>query len=461
MSRMLLVTGSGRCGLLSLAALLNGQPGTKVTLEEPPLLPWRHQPGDRLIRARLDRLRRRPKASVTGDAAAFYLPYLADALAIDPELRVLALRRPRAEVVASFGRFLDEHNAFPTDHWSDEPAPGFFHDPLWTRTFPQYDTADRAEGIGRYWDECERILADLAARHPDRLRVFDMREALGSEAGQRHLLDFAGYAPAEQVVVPGLRAVRKRPQRQGQARYTSDPRDPGRCAVLVPYAGFIHPPCEAGLRELERRGYIVRRVGGYAAVDQARNQAATDALLDGFAETMWIDADVEFAPDAVDRLRAHGLPIACGIYPQKGRRAIASNVLPGTPSLTFGQGGGLHEILYAGAGFLHVRREVYLRINHRLALPLANERFGSPVLPFFQPLLLEVEDGQWYLAEDYAFCERARRCGYRIVADTTIRLWHHGGYGFGWEDSGTQLKRNATFTLHLDGKPPGDRPPAA
>ena len=61
-------------------------------------------------------------------------------------------------------------------------------------------------------------------------------------------------------------------------------------------AGFIHPPCEDALRELERRGYEVRRVGGYAAIDQARNQLATDALLDGFEETMWIDADLGFDP---------------------------------------------------------------------------------------------------------------------------------------------------------------------
>lgn len=59
---------------------------------------------------------------------------------------------------------------------------------------------------------------------------------------------------------------------------------------------------------------------------------ATDALRDGFDETLWIDADVEFHPDAVEQLRAHGLPVACGIYPQKGRKALACHVLPCTPS---------------------------------------------------------------------------------------------------------------------------------
>src|SRR5712671_7135511 len=68
--------------------------------------------------------------------------------------------------------------------------------------------------------------------------------------------------------------------------------DPRRCVVLVPYFESIHPDCESALHELERRGYAVRRVGGYAQIDVARNQLASDALRDGFEETLWIDADI-------------------------------------------------------------------------------------------------------------------------------------------------------------------------
>jgi hypothetical protein len=202
--------------------------------------------------------------------------------------------------------------------------------------------------------------------------------------------------------------------------------DRRRCAVLVPFATAITPPCERALVELERRGYAVRRVGGYAAIDQGRNQMATDALLDGFEETFWIDADIEFHPDAVERLRSHRLPIVCGIYPQKGKRAIACHPLPGAPKVVFGRDGGVVEILYAGAGFLLVRREVYLTVQRQLGLAMCNERFRSPMIPFFHPILHPCEDGHWYLAEDWAFCERARQCGFRIMADTAIRLWHVG-----------------------------------
>lgn len=116
---------------------------------------------------------------------------------------------------------------------------------------------------------------------------------------------------------------------------------------------------------------------------------ATDALADGFQETFWIDADVEFHPDAVDRMRRHGLPITSGICARKGVRAIASQPLPGTKQITMGQGGGLVEILYAGGGFLLVLREVYLAVQERLALPMCNERFGRPMVPYFLPMVIE------------------------------------------------------------------------
>src|SRR5690606_31893512 len=106
--------------------------------------------------------------------------------------------------------------------------------------------------------------------------------------------------------------------------------------------------------------------------------------------------------------------------------------------------GGLHEMLYAATGFLHVRRKVYETIQCRLPLPVTNVRFGRPLVPFFQPLTIPDADGCWALSEDYTFCERARQCGFRILADTTIRLTHHGNYGYTWEDAGSEKQRFAT-----------------
>ena len=450
-SRIVLILGTGRCGLTSVVQLLNRQPHAKVSMENAPLLPWKVPTQRHLIAARFERFRRERGTGLLGDAGSFYLPYVEEAVRVNPDVRIIALRRPKEEVVASFNRFLDEWNPLPIHHWCADPLPGSFHDPLWTRCFPQYELTDRTQGLRRYVDEYDRRLLELGSQFPTNLRTFDMKETLNTEAGQRALLEFADVPSADQVLVPNVRGTRTRgnPDRPFARKAGNHPLDPARCAVLVPYLGFIHPPCENGLRELEKRGYPVRRVGGFSAIDQGRNQMATDALLDGFEETMWIDSDVEFHPDAVDQLRAQGLPISCGIYAQKGRKALACHVMPGSSKLVFGRNGGLQEVLYAGAGFLHVRRTVYQTIQSKLDLPVMNERFASAMVPWFQSLRFEIDDGYWYQAEDYAFCQRARECGFHIMADTSIRLWHHGSYGYGWEDSGMDRERVGTFSLYF------------
>ena len=75
------------------------------------------------------------------------------------------------------------------------------------------------------------------------------------------------------------------------------------------------------------------------------------------------------------------------------------------------------------------------------------------MIPFFHPLIQPIDDGYWYLAEDYAFSERARRAGISIYADTTIRLWHVGSYRYGWEDAGVDRLRFASFTMNFQDAP--------
>jgi hypothetical protein len=227
-----------------------------------------------------------------------------------------------------------------------------------------------------------------------------------------------------------------------------------RCVVLIPVYGAIEPDCEAALQRLEQSGLTVRRVRGYSAIDAARNQMATNALADGFDELIWVDSDVLFRPEDVATLRNHDLPLVCGVCPKKGPRQFACAFLPGTRSITFGRDGGLTEVRYCGFGLVYTRRVVYETIQERLRLPVCNQRFGQSLVPFFAPLVVEDAEGAWYLSEDYAFCERARQCGFRIMADTSLRLWHVGSYRYGWEDAGSDKPRYGTYTFHMGG-PPG------
>lgn len=184
-------------------------------------------------------------------------------------------------------------------------------------------------------------------------------------------------------------------------------------------------------------------------MDVVRSELASEALAEGFDELMWIDADLAFDPAAIDKLRSHRLPIVCGIYPKKGMRELACNLLPETKRVDFGKIGGLMELRYAGAGFLLTHRIVYERTATESKLPTCNAQFGAPFVPYFMPLMKETDQGTWYLGEDYAFCERARQSGFRIMSDTTVRLYHLGSYRFGWEDAGRDVARYEDYQFHL------------
>ena len=90
-------------------------------------------------------------------------------------------------------------------------------------------------------------------------------------------------------------------------------------------------------------------------------------------------------------------------------------------------------------------------IREKFALPTCNTRFGAGLVPYFQPMIVpDGPDATRYLAEDMAFCHRAREAGIAVVADTSIRLWHVGSYKYGWEDAGADAARYTDYTFHLD-----------
>jgi hypothetical protein len=224
--------------------------------------------------------------------------------------------------------------------------------------------------------------------------------------------------------------------------------DNSKCVILVPAHQYIEPLTELALRQLESRGYRVRRLYGHANPDRARNRLASDAINEGMEELMWVDPDIGFEPHFVDILRHHNLPLVGGLYPSTDTRALACQLLPGTAQVNFGPGGGILEIQAAAAGFFYTRRQVYLDIQEHEKLPVCDE-LTRPVIPYFLPMVLKEGKDHRYLCDAYAFCERARRCGYRLFADTTLRLQHLGTYGYSWEDAGGGVERYESYRLNL------------
>jgi len=160
---------------------------------------------------------------------------------------------------------------------------------------------------------------------------------------------------------------------------------------------------------------------------------AAEAIADGFENLFWIDSDILFNPDDVPRLIKHGLPVVGAIYSKKADPAFACKCLPGEHSVTFGESGGLFEVQYLATGFLLTRRCVYEAM--RTLLPRCfHDRKTVELYPYFAHEYAESSCGKLFLTEDYSFCERARRCQFKVMADTSVRLGHLGLYAYSWED---------------------------
>lgn len=187
---------------------------------------------------------------------------------------------------------------------------------------------------------------------------------------------------------------------------------------------------------MKRRGYEVKTLNGASDISLARSSMATEALEEGFEETLWVDSDIGFDPDDADKLRAHNRPIVAGLYVRKPATGFAARFRPG--EVVFGLGGGLVEMEKVGMGFTLIRAEVYEAVRKACDLfPVNGGYDGKKVVPYFLPMLAEEPAGLCYLSEDYSFIYRARQAGIVTYADTTIKLGHiGGGYAWSWDDLG-------------------------
>lgn len=256
------------------------------------------------------------------------------------------------------------------------------------------------------------------------------------------------------------------------------------CVVLTPVGSHIEAQTENALRELERRGYTVWRSFGCSAIDFARNRLATQAMSQGFDETLWIDSDIVFDADDVDRMRSwtmsdlqnleldasnqpgtfgpnesHETPdakplVLTGVYAKKGLRELAVQLFATQgETLLFGHEAPFRKAMYAPGGMLLVRREAYERVGRYFLLPhcTTNESFG--MIPYFMPSIIQEGEKSIYLCEDFAFSRRVRDAGLDIWVDMRMRLYHIGSYPFSWEDAGTATERFRSYRFVLQEKP--------
>jgi len=103
-------------------------------------------------------------------------------------------------------------------------------------------------------------------------------------------------------------------------------------------------------------------------------------------------------------------------------------------------------------GGLHSMRDLpgKVRLARTLIAADGHDVVHAVDWPFFLPLVVPHGPGTWhYLGEDWAFSHRLAQIGVVPLADTTIRLWHWGRYGFSWEDAGSDVKRFRSYSYRI------------
>lgn len=188
-TKLVIGLGTGRCGTLSLATLLNAQPRCTVSHELHPTLAWHDPPA--VAHAKLDQLLDRPGVTVTGDIASYYLPFVDHLRELcrsrQLDTRFICLKRPRDQVIASFERKVSAGGRW-RNHWMQHDGRHWSLDPKWDRCFPKFDADNRAQAIGLYWDHYYHRAEQLVG--PD-FRIFETPR-LNSREGVAEMLTFAG-----------------------------------------------------------------------------------------------------------------------------------------------------------------------------------------------------------------------------------------------------------------------------
>jgi hypothetical protein len=176
-SGVFLVIGTGRCGTVSVARLLDACENTFVSHENPALRsPW-HETDELSVETFTTHARwAQQEGLLVGDVALYWLPHIDRMREVFPDLRVICLRRDKAATIASFERKCPGYTLVrPEDR---------MHRPDWWPLFPTIEAPTVREAWSRYYD----LYYEQAARIEGALHI--RTEHLSDDATLTRIFDF-------------------------------------------------------------------------------------------------------------------------------------------------------------------------------------------------------------------------------------------------------------------------------
>jgi len=192
-----------------------------------------------------------------------------------------------------------------------------------------------------------------------------------------------------------------------------------------------------------------------ATADISRSMVATGFLKHSDYDALfYVDDDIIFKPEDADKLADYiensGMSIVGGCYAVKGGQCNPSSRFYDKQTIQFNADAKPVEILYLAGGFMMVHRRVFEKMTSKIPLCQAGTKAEMEFYPFFMSF---IKRAHWlfggsknvvneYLTEDFAFCDKARELGFKIMLDPSIRLEHVGEKPFKLEDIFAPVQEN-------------------
>lgn len=193
--------------------------------------------------------------------------------------------------------------------------------------------------------------------------------------------------------------------------------------IAMPCMDMVHTSFMRSLLQMTKVGEVGFAISSSSLVYDARNTLAKQALQGEFDRVLWLDSDMEFKTDLMERLMndmdENGLDMVGGIYFSRKEPIVPvvyqkvgyfhsdedDSVTPAALNYYDYPQNELFPCEGIGFGAVLVTADLIKKVQDKHGLPF------SPILGF---------------GEDLSFCIRARDVGATIMCDSRIKLGHTG-----------------------------------
>lgn len=200
------------------------------------------------------------------------------------------------------------------------------------------------------------------------------------------------------------------------------------------YQSCLRTQAELLERKYTGKAKIGSQLGFYAGecpVGRSRNALTAEFLKTDCTDLLFIDSDLIFSADQIERIVLHEEDVVGGMYLLKceGNPRICWNHKPG---IVQPNDNGLMQVNYLGTGFMRIRRHVFERMVAEFGDDIwyTTDNSNTPQekqYDFWRMGVYKYKNGdRRWLSEDWWFCQKCEDIGIPVYADCNVMLKHSG-----------------------------------